>query len=62
MPELTPIVEIRARLRALRLLIIGLNERRLQDLDTLLSVAESEAERHQNDIEGKSAHMRNEPR
>jgi len=53
MPELTPIGEIRARLRALRLFIIGLKDRRLQDLDTLLSVAESEAERHQGETEGK---------
>jgi hypothetical protein len=55
MPELTTIERIRARLRAVRLLIIGLNDPRLRDLDTLLSVAEAEAERHQTETEHGTA-------
>jgi hypothetical protein len=48
MPKLTPLGEVRARLRALRLFVVALRDKRLHDLDALLSVAECETERVEN--------------
>ena len=45
MAKLTPLGEIRARLRALRQFVTGLKDPRLTDVETLLTVAETEAER-----------------
>jgi len=55
MRHLTTAGEIRARLRALRLFVIALRDERFQDLDSLLSVAESEAERMESESPSKSA-------